>query len=235
MPSTIPPWRAALLVLLVAVGTYANSVLNGFAYDDNTIIVGSPVVTEGRVVDALTSSYWPQAVGGAGLYRPVTLSSFALEWGLWNGHPAGFHLVNLAVHSAVSLLVFLLLLPVSATLPALVGGVLFAVHPVHSEAVANVVGRSELYSALFVLGACLLFLKGRGSDEYSYTNNVTSLGFVSSDGVIVAITGVTDGWSVNATHSALGALQGCAIYYGGGSAPATPVVPSQPGEMACTP
>ena len=54
--------RAALLVLLVAVGTYANSVLNGFAYDDNTIIAGHPVVTEGRVVDALSSSYWPQTV-----------------------------------------------------------------------------------------------------------------------------------------------------------------------------
>ena len=158
----IPPRRAALLVLLVAVGTYGNSVLNGFAYDDNTIIAGNPVVTEGPIVDALTSSYWPQAVGGAGLYRPVTLSSFVLEWRLWNGHPAGFHLVNLAVHIAVSLLVFLLILEVSATLPALVGAALFAAHPVHSEAVANVVGRAELYSALFVLGACLLFWKDRG-------------------------------------------------------------------------
>ena len=157
----LPPWRAALLVLLVAVGTYANSVLNGFAYDDNTIIGGRAVVTEGRVVEALTSSYWPEAVNDAGLYRPITLSSFALEWRLWNGHPAGFHFVNLAVHAAVSLLVFFLILPVSATLPALVGGALFAAHPVHSEAVANVVGRAELYSALFVLGACLLFLKGR--------------------------------------------------------------------------
>ena len=72
------------------------------------------------------------------------------------------------------------------------------------------------------------------SDEYSYTNNTTSLGFVSSDGVLVGITGVTDGWSAHATHSALGATQGCAIYYGGGTAPATPVVPTQPGEMACT-
>ena len=160
--SAIPPWRAALLVLFVAVAAYANSVLNGFAYDDNTIIVGRSVVAEGGVVEVLTSAYWPQAVSGAGLYRPVTLSSFALEWRLWNGHPAGFHLVNLAVHTAVSLVVFLLILPLSATLPALVGGALFAAHPVHSEAVANVVGRSELYSALFVLGACLLFLKGRG-------------------------------------------------------------------------
>jgi hypothetical protein len=149
-------------VLLVAVGTYANSVLNGFAYDDNTIVVGHPVVTEGRVVDALTSPYWPQVVNGSGLYRPVTLSSFALEWRLWNGHPAGFHVVNLVVHTAVSLLVFVLILEMSATLPALTGAALFAAHPVHSEAVANVVGRAELYSALFVLGACLLFWKGRG-------------------------------------------------------------------------
>ena len=150
------------MVLLVAVGTYGNSVLNGFAYDDNTIIEGNPVVTEGRVVDALSSSYWPQVVAGAGLYRPVTLSSFALEWRLWNGHPAGFHLVNVVVHVAVSLLVFLLILEVSATLPALVGAALFAAHPVHSEAVANVVGRAELYSALFVVGACLLFWRDRG-------------------------------------------------------------------------
>ncbi len=159
----IPPWRAALLVVLVAVGTYANSVPNGFAYDDNTIIVGRPLVTEGRVVDALTSSYWQQAVNGGGLYRPVTLASFALEWKLWNGHPAGFHLMNVAVHTAVSLMVFLLILQVSTTLPALVGGALFAAHPVHSEAVANVVGRAELYSGLFVLGACLIFWKGRGA------------------------------------------------------------------------
>ena len=162
MDRKLSPGRAALLVLIVALGTFANSVRNGFAFDDNTIILEHPVVTEGRVIDALTSSYWPQVVEGAGLYRPVTLSSFALEWGLWNGHPAGFHLVNLAVHAAVSLLVFFLILEVSTTLPALVGGVLFAAHPVHSEAVANVVGRAELYSALFVLGACLLFWKGRG-------------------------------------------------------------------------
>ncbi len=162
MNRKLSPALAALLVLIVASGTFANSVRNGFAFDANTIILEHPGVTEGRVIDALTSSYWPQVVEGAGLYRPVTLSSFALEWGLWNGHPAGFHLVNLAVHAAVSLLVFFLILEMSTTLPALVGGVLFAAHPVHSEAIANVVGRAELYSALFVLGACLLFWKGRG-------------------------------------------------------------------------
>ena len=66
----------------------------------------------------------------------------------------------------VSVMVFLLILEVSVTLPALVGGLLFAAHPIHSEAVANVVGRAELYCALFVLGACLLFWKGRGLSPF---------------------------------------------------------------------
>ena len=162
MTRAIPPGRAALLVLIVALGTFANSAFNGFAYDDDAIVVRHPVVTEGRVIDALSSPYWPEVVSGSGLYRPVTLSSFALEWRLWDGRPAGFHLVNIVVHGAVSLMVFLMILQVSAPLPALVGGALFAVHPVHSEAVANVVGRAELYSAFFVLGACLLFWQQRG-------------------------------------------------------------------------
>ena len=172
----IPPGRAALLLLVVAVGTFANSALNCFAYDDDAIIVRHSVVTEGRAVDALTSPYWPGVVSGTGLYRPVTLSSFALEWRLWNGHLAGFHLVNICVHVAVSLMVFLLILEMSATLPALVGGLLFAAHPVHSEAVANVVGRAELYSALFVLGACLLFRKGRGLSPFRRAARLLGIG-----------------------------------------------------------
>ncbi|MCH7890249.1 MAG: prepilin-type N-terminal cleavage/methylation domain-containing protein [Gemmatimonadetes bacterium] len=73
------------------------------------------------------------------------------------------------------------------------------------------------------------------SDEYSYTNNATSLGFVSSDGVNPTITGGTDGWSATATHSALAATEGCAIYYGNAAAVSLgAAVPTAPGEMACT-
>ena len=72
------------------------------------------------------------------------------------------------------------------------------------------------------------------SDTYSYTNNTTSLGFVTSQGVNVTITAGTDGWSASGTHSALAGTEGCAIYYGTGSAPAAPIAPSAAGEMACT-
>jgi len=60
----MPPGCAALLVLIIAIGVFANPALNGFAYDDDAIIFQHPVVTEGVVVEALTSPYWRQVVGG---------------------------------------------------------------------------------------------------------------------------------------------------------------------------
>ena len=72
------------------------------------------------------------------------------------------------------------------------------------------------------------------SDSYSYTNNETNLGFVESEAVNVTITNQsTSGWAATATHDALGATLGCAIYYGGAAAPAGFGSPTAPGEIAC--
>jgi prepilin-type N-terminal cleavage/methylation domain-containing protein len=72
------------------------------------------------------------------------------------------------------------------------------------------------------------------ADSYSYTTSTTGLGFVTSDGVTVTITAGTDGWSASNTHSALATTEGCAIYYGGGTAPAAPTTPTAAGEMLCS-
>ena len=73
------------------------------------------------------------------------------------------------------------------------------------------------------------------SDNYSYSSSTSDLAFVNSDGVIVAIASVSSsGWAASATHAALGAAEGCAIFYGTAAAPGAPTTPSQPGEIACT-
>ena len=72
------------------------------------------------------------------------------------------------------------------------------------------------------------------SDEYAYTSGAAALAFVSSSGVTVGIAASSSGWSASATHSALGASEGCAIYYGTATAPTSPTTPSSPGEVACT-
>lgn len=155
-----PPARAGALVVLLALAAYGNSLGNGFAFDDVLIIEDNPVVTESDIGAALTTPYWPMAVEGTGLYRPVAVASYAAEWKLFGGDTMGFHAVNIVSHGIASLLVFMLLLEFFSTGGALAGASIFAVHPVHSEAVANVVGRAELYTAIFYLGACLLFWRG---------------------------------------------------------------------------
>jgi len=73
------------------------------------------------------------------------------------------------------------------------------------------------------------------SDTYEYTNVIVSLSFVSSSGVNSTIIGGTDGWSATATHAALAATDGCAIYYGNAAAVSLgTAVPIGPGDMACT-
>ncbi|MFH1765354.1 MAG: hypothetical protein ABIF09_14285 [Gemmatimonadota bacterium] len=171
-------FRAGFLVLFLAGAAYANSLGNGFAYDDNSILPQNPLVTAGDWRGALSSPYQPDALEGAGLYRPVTSLSFTLEWMAFGEDPLGYHLLNLLFHALVSLLVFLLLLEMGAVFPALVGGVLFAVHPLHSEAVANVVGRAELYSAFFFLGACLLYWRGGDWEGWRRVPRLMGLGFL---------------------------------------------------------
>ena len=71
------------------------------------------------------------------------------------------------------------------------------------------------------------------SDEYTYSSSTTNLGFVMSDAVAVGIAATATGWSATATHEALtAATQGCAIYYGQGSA-ITNFGVTQAGEISC--
>lgn len=151
---------AAVLALL-AVCIYANAMANEFAHDDIAAIVNNERAHGvARLPDGLSSPYWPHRRPGSGLYRPVTVAIWAVEWDVWRGDAAGFHAVNVATHAAVTVLTFLLLLEMgAATAGAVAGAAVFAVHPVHVEAVANVVGGSELFAAFFVLLAVYAYLR----------------------------------------------------------------------------
>jgi len=141
---------------------FCNSLMNGFALDDNPIVEENEAIQSlDRLPGALVAPYWPGEHGQSlALWRPVVTGLYGLEWALWDGGPTGFHLMNVLLHGVVTALVVLLLaelLPVGA---AFVAGLVFAVHPVHVEAVANVVGRAEILSALLFLLACLLLVRG---------------------------------------------------------------------------
>ncbi|HWY09291.1 MAG TPA: tetratricopeptide repeat protein [Candidatus Acidoferrales bacterium] len=148
--------RIATLLGLTTV-VYGNTLLNGFALDDYLYIFNNPAVTSPSVrgLFAATKDF--------NVFRPVTFATLALNWAAGGAHAWGYHLVNLLLHAAVTLLLYLVLrklleiVPQGATV-AWAAALLFAVHPIHTEAVASIVGRSELLAVGFLLAAWLLHL-----------------------------------------------------------------------------
>jgi hypothetical protein len=95
------------------------------------------------------------------LYRPLTIASYWLNRVLGGLVPSDFHMVNIAIHAMASALVVLLIDALFFDVAlALITGLLFAVHPIHVEAVTGIVGRAELMSVAFLLAALCLHVRG---------------------------------------------------------------------------
>jgi protein O-mannosyl-transferase len=142
--------RLCVLLMVVAVMPYLNAIGANFAFDDEPHIRTNTAVTGG--VDMWRIFATPLPPGD--LYRPLTVLTYALNEQFTPAWAPAFHIVNLGLHTLVTLLVFILARRLfgSATV-ASIAALLFAVHPVHTEAVTNIVGRAELLAALFGLGA----------------------------------------------------------------------------------
>jgi len=155
--------RLAVLLVAASLLSYANGLTGAFAYDDKAIVRDNPRIRSPRVASQiLTTGYFGRPRGSGTNYRPVLLASFAVQWWVHGGRAAAFRVVNLLLHATATLLLAGLLLRAGFPLPQAAGaGLLFAVHPIHVEAVTSVVGRGETLAALFVLLFLSLLLRAR--------------------------------------------------------------------------
>jgi len=166
-PGNNPPWvrfGPALGVALLALAAYATAIPNGFAQDDGRLIEGNPLIRSLENLPALfATDLFNGAYPAAMYYRPLVVASFALEYAVAGPTPFLHHLTNVLLHALICVLVYALAKRLFASQSlALVAAGLFAVHPVHTEAVAAISGRGDLLGAGFMLAAALLYAKQPG-------------------------------------------------------------------------
>ncbi len=142
----------------LATGIYANTLDGELFLDDRPAIIENTWVLAGDARAIFTAPSWWGSHTKITTWRPLTTWSFALNHALHGLDPRGYHLANVVLHAAVSVLLAAVLLRLVPTATALAAAVLFAVHPIHTEAVASVVGRAEVLSALGFFAAWWCFL-----------------------------------------------------------------------------
>src|ERR1700730_6111846 len=163
------PWSDATLVgllLLVTLSCYANTLTNGFVYDDLPQILQNPYVKSWRFLPEIFGTTVWSFVGQAGTtnyYRPLMTFSFLVLWKIFGPVAFGFHLFSVVMHAAVVTMVFYAGARVFRERSvARVAALLFAVHPIHTEAVSWTAALPVLEAAFFLLLAVwLLAEEGR--------------------------------------------------------------------------
>lgn len=161
-------WRSPWIVAAATLLTFADSGPNGFAYDDLGVILDNPRIrTLANLPQIFLTDYWYETgettvvadPNRDRLYRPLTLASYALNYAVGGVAPVGYHVVNIGLHVIAAMLCwwFVRRLVDDADI-ATIASLLFSLHPLRSEAVANVVGRAEILSGGFLLLGLLALL-----------------------------------------------------------------------------
>lgn len=168
--------QSVLIIILVSLVTFSNALSNGFVGDDHLIVVNNTFyetwanfpklfAPEEYITDS-DEAFNLESFSHTGsvAYRPVLSATFFFDYWLWQRAAFGYHLHNVVVHILNAILVyFIFFLILKDPALALFGAVLFAVHPLKSEAVCAIGYRGDLLAALFFLLAFVSYLVAGGT------------------------------------------------------------------------
>ena len=157
-------WKLCMVLALLAGAVYINTLFNGYALDDDMVIARNAYVQQGvKSIPLLLAT--PHLMGYnhrmVDTYRPLSLVMFALEYQLFGLNPLVGHLVNIFLFMACVVMLFIFLNELfgpSRTTLAFIATLIFAVHPIHTEVVANVKGRDDLLCFFLAFLSSFLFL-----------------------------------------------------------------------------
>ncbi len=185
--TTITALTPILVILIVSFAVYFNALFGNFVYDDHQQIVENRWIKDIRNIPVIFSKgVWDFQPGmtTSNYYRPLMHVVYMLNYHVFGLRPWGFHLVNVLFHCGVSVLVFLIVrklfiqrrgVPSPVFLsPPFISAVLFAAHPIHTEAVAWISGLPDAAFAFFYLLSFYFYLLFRGGAKRAYLLSVLS-------------------------------------------------------------
>lgn len=157
-----------VLIMMVSALAYLNTIPNGFVWDDRYLIEQNPYLRSLDHVPSYFASSHTQGSYDMKVYRPLRQAMFNVEYQLFGINPAGYHVVNVILHSLNAIALFILLrrLLTDSRLTFLLV-ILYAIHPVHTEVVANITGRTDILFSLFYLVGLTSFIQAR-DDQRKY-------------------------------------------------------------------
>ena len=153
----------AIAVFVLSVLVYFNTLFSQFTnWDDTGMVLDNRFIVR-LTLDRVKAMFTP---GATGSYQPLRDLSYAIDYHFWRHNPLGYHLANVILFALNSVLVFYILLPLFKDVyTALAASLLFAVHPIHAEAVAWVAGRKEVLAGAFFLGAFALYVSAVETEQ----------------------------------------------------------------------
>ncbi|KAM6291439.1 protein O-mannosyl-transferase TMTC3 isoform 1-T2 [Porphyrio hochstetteri] len=160
--------EAAIIVVVVA-ACYWNSLFCGFVFDDVSAILDNKDLHPSTPLKNLfQNDFWGTPMSeerSHKSYRPLTVLTFRLNYLFSELNAVSYHFLNLVFHVVVCVVFLKVCKLFLDNRSSVVASLLFAVHPIHTEAVTGVVGRAELLSSIFFLAAFLSYTKSKGPDN----------------------------------------------------------------------
>ena len=187
-------WWPPILLTLLGFGLYINTFGHQYALDDIAAVGQNLFVKRGiaGIPDLLKTEFWHFSNISLGYYRPLSLITFALEQEYFKDNPGISHIINAGLYGVTGLVIGVLLQKwlIKQTIPAFLIGLVFIAHPLHTEIVANIKGRDEILSFLFIALMLLSYWRYLETKQWGWIVGACVslyLAFLSKESSIVSL------------------------------------------------
>jgi len=182
-----------VIIALFSFAIYANSLKNDFVFDDESVVQNNlSIQSLSNIPKYFTAEEGFHKVIGR-YYRPVVSTTYAIDFYFWGLNPIGFHLTNIIINMISCLFLFSVLNKLfknykSANLAALLATLIFSSHPVHTEAVSWISGRTDSIATLFFFISFFYYIKKNDDNKINHSIILSllfyTLGLLSKEMVI---------------------------------------------------